>query len=226
MPDIRVFITTIGEKILFDSIAMLKSYTPDPFKITIWYDACGRGVDDDFVESLRSYTDDIIVSHENKTLAATWAFALLYLKYDFLILTCPDSLPREDYFQRIMEPFRNPKVGLVGNINHHDADGTVISDFAKGPDSIFAIRREAVNACGGYSPSFNGRGPFQQEIYRRMARRGWDFAGVKGLLEDSNACHAWDLDDNWKSDLDKDNQLWSRLEKKDYRNYNWWSDAL
>lgn len=226
--DILVALATVGEELIFESLDKLKAAIPHPYRLSIWYDACGRGVDNSYLDKLRLYTDDIILSTCNKSGIGVWGFYLLYEPYDYIILTCPDFFVYPDFFHRIMEPFKKvDKLAMVGEAWRKMTEPWILSDFDRGIDGIVMIKKESVDDVGGFSPSFNGRGPFHQELYRRFVAHGWHYAAVDGLcrhgINGARQHEARDRASNWEVDLHKDNLTWLRLEKLGYRGYKWWS---
>lgn len=224
---IVVFVTTVGEPSTFEVIRSFVDNTPVPFKLVAWYDACGRGVDRHFYDKLLLQCDDVILSTQQKGLAAVMGFAALYLDYDYLIWTMADTPVYPDYFARISEALNEvPTAGAVGEAWRPMVEKYAVSDFDRGIDGVVCLKREAVEAAGSFSPSFNGKGPFHQELYRRMTRCGFDFVAIDGLCANGALTHEGrDADKNWHGLLHEDNLAWREINKADYK-YKWWTKEM
>lgn len=223
----RVFVTTIGEEITFDCLANILAHTPQPFDLTVWYDACGRGVDAYFLGRLQKFTDDVIVIHKNKGLSAAWGFATLYLDFDYIIIATADLIVLPGYFEKMLAAFKEvPDAGIVGDGWRPIPDKS-ISDFDIGIDGICMASKRAINAAGGVSPSFNGRGPFHTEWHRRMANNGLSFVTLDDLCLHGGKQHEGrDLIQDWQKELHEDNLVYLHADKLKYQDYPWWSNNI
>lgn len=226
--NLRIFIPTVGEKIIFENIKRFRSTCPH-FELTIWYDCCGRGLDSGYYHDLLKETDDMILSTKNQGLAACMGYALLYLPYDYFIFTAPDHLVHPGWFEKAMKPFlEGPKTGLVGEAwRAAMGEEIVIDDFDRGPDGVAIISREAIDACGSVSPSFNGRGPYHTELMRRFSLAGYRQVAMNGLCDHGGTQHEGrNMQPNWEKELHQDNLVYLAMDKKGYKDYFWWSKKL
>jgi len=230
MNNLVIFLTTVGEEITFEALDSLVCCTPEPYKLVIWYDACGRGVDDNFIKRLKHYTKDIIVVHEDKGLVAAIGFGLLYLDYEYLIWCAADMLVLPGYFERLRAPFLDMEVARIGaagecwpHPNRPMKGRWELSDPDRCIDGVVMISKEAINAVGSMSPAYWGTGPFHFELQRRMANSGWAYAAVGKICIHGGKQHEGrDLNPRWKDNLDKDNRVWLEAEKNNFTGYNWW----
>jgi hypothetical protein len=225
---LKVFILTTGEACIHDAITCFHWHTPVPYDLTIWYDACGRGVDWKFFDSLGKHTDDLILCTRDKKINGAHGFATVYLDYDFLLLMSADLMVKADYWARIMKPFAdNAKMGMSGEAWRDDVIGEYeTSNFARGIDALMLIKRAAVNSAGGMCPSFNGKGPAHFEFQRRLVANGWEFAAINGLCDHGGEQHEGrDKDPEWRKSTRFDDLAIMRAAMKGYKSYNWWSNG-
>lgn len=225
---LKVFVLTVGEEVVHDAITMFHFHTPIPYDLTIWYDACGRGVDWKFLDSLFKHTDDVILSTKDKTISAAMGFASVFTGYEWMLMMSADVFPRPDYFGRMVSAIGNvPKVGMVGEAWRGDIDGDYeVSNFEKGIDAFWMLSKEAVNSVGGFSPSFNGKGPGHFEFQRRLVANGWNFVAMDGLCDHGGQKHEGrDRDKGWKKAVQEDDVALMRAAMRGYKHYNWWSNA-
>ena len=227
MSIISIFVLTVGENIIFESLDRLIPSCP-PHKLTIMYDTCGRGIDYKYLDRLMERTNDVVVLTRDHGAAAAWGWATLYLEYDFLVLVAPDFLVHKGWFDRAFSYFNDPLVGIVGEAWRPSLGmGAAINDRDRGIDGICIVRKTAVNAAGGISPAFNGRGPFHTEWHRRIAANGYKYIAIDGLCDHGKA----DLQHTgrdmqprsiWEPELHLDNLTYLKMDKLKYTGYNWW----
>lgn len=225
---LQICMVTVGESITFEALESIKKNTPAPYDLRVWYDARGGAVFQNFLHKILTYTDDVIVSYKNSRLSAEWGFYTLYGDYDYLILACPDYIVKPGYFERMMMIFQEvKKAGIVGEAWRPMEEPYVVDDPDRGPDGIAMLKREAINDIGGISPSFNGRGPFHQELFRRMNSKGWSYVAVDGLAPHSGEQHEGrDAIKNWRDECHLDNLVWLSLEKQGFSNPLWWRNDI
>lgn len=222
---LKIFLWTVGERITLESLDLLVRHTPKPYELVVWYDACGRGVDLEFLRAVNKYTDDTIVVSKDKNSRAAWSFASLNLEFDRLIICAADLLVLPGYYERLIEPFHTlDKVACVGEAWRPSLGKEwAISDDARGIDGIVCVSSEAINDVGSVSPAFNGRGPYHQEWFRRFSKNGWKSVAMDGLCVHGGLQHEGrDMDPDWQKDLHKDNLAWLESERLGHTGFKWW----
>ena len=225
---LRVFVFTVGEKVTFETLESIKQFTNHPYELTVWYDACGRGVDAYFLGRLGEHTNDIVVVRQNKGVSAALGFATLSLDFDYLIIAAADMIMLPGYVDRLLAPFNElENVAVTGEGWRYLNGGMSVSDFDIGIDGVVMVSKKAINAIGSVSPSFNGRGPMHTEWFRRFASNGFKYVTLDGLCLHGGSQHEGrDMIPDWRKELHQDNLVYLHADKLGYRGYPWWSNDI
>ena len=224
-----VFTLTVGEEIIFEAFDALRATTPVEYDIKVWYDTCGRGIKEPFLKRLLEYTPDVILSYRDQGLGNVEGWMTLYAcrNYDAVFFVPPDGIMQPGWWDKFQDVVKGmPKWGMIGDL-WRDVPFTydkLVNDYAFCPDGTLMINREAIDASGGTSPSFQGRGPVHFELCRRLHANGYGFVSVHGWSIHGGEKHAGrDMDPRWREDLHRDNLVWLRTTYKENKHYNWWS---
>lgn len=220
-----IYVSTIGESVTFETLDRLIKFTPKPYKLTVWYDACGRGVDWDFYKRILTYTDDVVLLTQNKGPGANYAFSLLYSDCDYVMTVFADCLVNEGYFDLIEQAFREiPRLATAGSDITGRAPKVVVSDYRQNPDGLQVFNRRAVDEIGGLCPSFRGYGHDLFEFHCRSMRRGWNTAMIPGIMwEGGNKHEGRGMNKNLSEEIERNTKVvehCSRLGWGDH--YPWW----
>lgn len=179
-PDI--FIITVGEEITFRTIGLLKEHTPEYGVLTVWYDACGRGVKEGFVHRLKKETDDVIISDKNHGIKAAIQFGLMNTESDYMLFSAADTLVVPGYFERLEKPFKEVnRLAFAGEGYCEFPEDYIINDLSRGVDGVTLISMDAVDEIGGIQNSLGFYCHEFVEWQHRTIRKGWNFATVKDV---------------------------------------------
>ncbi len=177
---LTVFMLNVGNHhVGYDSIPLLRHSLPD-CNIVIW----NNGSSDDHARRLESMSDVLINCTHNFGTSKGFGFAMLYLEYDWLVITAPDIMVRHDWFSLVKPLMGNPKVGVIGDTMKNEPIGTLRKcDKDSLPDGITLWRKEMIDQIGGVSPAFGLWGHDIHEVMRRGLDAGWEIYGVRtGLI--------------------------------------------
>lgn len=229
--DITIFMVTVGEPVTFEALESIKMYADNKrYKIMIWYDACGRGVNLDFYNRLKEYTDDVILSTQNQGLPKIFGYAMLYTDTPYLFLTGSDTVFNPNFLSDMLEPFSTmDNVGVVGECGRDLPDKyTVCKNEDIIPDLAILIKKKVINEVGATSPSFKLYGQeFSEWCNRVIADGRWQVISCTGT-----GVHKDDPSDG-KAKIEDLIDVYGlnvglvlRLKDKGYKGYDWWSNDL
>ena len=232
--NLALFTLTIGEPNTLVAIDRIVTHTPEPFNLTVWYDTCGHGIDNDFLAELLKRTDDIIILTKNHGPSAAMSYALLYTKADYLVGFGSDSMVQPDYFNRIMVPFEQlPNVAIsgepfrevdMGDKEYELCTGEGLINF---PDPLIVVNRAAVDDVGGIGGFFNFYGHDLTEWVGRAMYKGWEVALISNLIDRSFLSRS-SITKNKEIDqiVEENKRVFLQARDMGYRNYKWWSSKL
>src|SRR3990167_964233 len=241
MKQITISCVTVGEPQTLECLDRLNKLTPYSFDLTVWYDTCGKGLDVNFLNALHDRTDDIIISSKNRGPISENAFSVLYSDTPYVLIISPDVMVTEKYYEKLMIPFNhNPKIGMVGEpaydiygLEAHKLNyliGTVVEKRTGSvavPDMAVMLKREAINDCGGISPSLKFYGYDYIELSGRMEAKGWSSALVLGIIDRTKLSNSSIGSNTQLSELSYRNELVMRqLKYKNFSGYDWWRNDL
>lgn len=224
-PDLHVFFLTVGEKVSLESLNALRENTKQPHKLTIWYDACGRGVDWTFYEKLRDYTDDVILLTKNHGCVGAVAYAMLYLDFKYLMIVLADTVVRPGYLDRLAFGFtRIDKSACVGSTrtNHIPWD-FLVNERCYMPDGVQIYKKEAINDVGGVAAAFKGTGQETLEWQERAIRKGWNIVSCKDIMDEIGSTHdGRPLNPDLNEQIEKSQDTYLRIKNAGWKDFHWW----
>lgn len=236
MKQLTISLVTIGEPHTIECIDRITKLTPDPFDLVVWYDTRTGLIDEVFLKQLFKRTDDVIILTKNKGPMVGNAFNVLYSETPYVTILSPDVMVMEDYYDKLMLPFiDNPKIGMVGepSFDVYDAKkmnyliGNVTDGAIHCPDMLITLKREAINAVGGISPSFKFYGYEYVELAGRLEANGWYHAIVLGMIDRKCLSKSSISTNKQMTGFAFRNELLMRqLRAKNFKGYAWWKSDL
>ena len=221
---VQIFMITVGEESTFLTIESLKANTTVDYKLTIWYDVCGRNFEPAFLERLRTYTNDVVVSFEQHGAFSETGWFLLYAKADFLILCGADTPAKPGYFDRLMYPFtQQPNLVICGEANRYIPVAYDLNGHH--PDGICLLSSRMLGKVGSICSSFTNIGPYIVEFLDRIRRLGFDFAAVQDVSLHLGHEGREKLS-NWREMLDTDCKVLLKSQALAGQGYNWFDKHL
>lgn len=225
-PNLRIFFLTVGESTAFKSLAAIKAHTKQPYKLTIWYDACGRGVDLDFYTQLMRYSDDVVVLTENHGTTGALAYALLYLEGDYILLALADTVVQEGYLDRFAFAFsRMDKIACAGSFRVEDVPWDFVvnsKDFM--PDGVQLFSRKAIDDVGGVAACFKGMGMENLEWHNRAIAKGWNVVTCKGIMKEIGSTHdGRSQNKNLKAEIEASIAKYLLILDSGWEKFKWWA---
>lgn len=225
IPDLSIFFLTVGEDVALKSLAALKEHTKQPYKLTVWYDTCGRGVDESFFKSLTEYTDDVFVLTKNHGTTGALAYSLLYLGGKYVLLVLADTVVQPGYLDRFHFAFsRMEKIACAGSFRILNPPWDfLINSKEFMPDGVQMFSREAINDVGGICPQFEGMGMENREWHDRAIAKGWNVVTCSGIMEEIGSKHDGR---NMNPDIDKEIKrsvdVYLPIMDGKYKDFLWW----
>ena len=230
--DLRIFVLTVGEKWLPDVLRAIKSNTPEPYKLTVWYDSCGRPVQSHLVDEIKRYTDDWVLLSKNHGGAEALGFAMLYLKGKFILHVPGDCEVQPGYLEKLRFSFDHfPNVACAGNARVDDHPEFVPEwDFRPCdgkyfvPDGVLLFSKKAINSIGGIDASFNNYSLDQREWGLRAMKHDWNLVACKGINKEFGDMHTGrKLNPDLQKDIDHNTKAFCKIIDNGHR-ADWWAD--
>jgi hypothetical protein len=230
----KIFVMTVGEDVVFETLDAVKRETKIPYNLTVWYHPT-KGINMDTFNKIQSYTDDIIMCTKNQKNSGVGGYFQIYSDYDYLLGLCADSVLKPGYFDRLMKPFTiYSKVAFVGSGGHEDAlrfDYEANNPYNL-PDISGMWSRDAVNDIGGPLAAFHTYGFEPLEIFGRAISKGWKIVHARNIFTDGGLKgrkHTGTESMNKKEREDSlifNGALQIEVDSMLYKGYNWWSNKL
>lgn len=228
--NLHIFFLTVGEKSAQESLDALKRETTIPYKLTIWYDSCGRGIDYNFHRMLRTYSDDVVMLTKNHSIARGLGYALLYLEGDYIMYVPCDNIVLPGYIDRFEAAIQNtPKMACAGSarIDGHpdykfDFDMLVNSSVIR-PDGVMLCSKEAVLDIGSISPSFGEYGYDNLEWLDRARTFGWNLVTCSNISKEINGMHEGrSMNPQLQDEIKRSTEIYLKIRDSKYQNFKWW----
>ena len=162
------------------AIPLLRKSLP-PHELVIW----NNGSSKEHAENLRSLCDVFMNSSHNMWTSKGFGYALLYLEYEWLIISAPDIVVRDDWWKFVEPHMKRPEVGIIGDCMKPDRElgSWELSNPDSLPDGITLWRKEMINDVGGISPSFGIWGHDLLDLQIRAWNAGWKIVNIHtGLI--------------------------------------------
>lgn len=224
-PNLRIFFLTVGEDVSFESLDAIKKHTHQPYKLTIWYDACGRGVNQEFYKRLFDYTDDVILLSQNHGPTMAFANAILYLDGDYVLMVLADTVVQEGYLDKFSFCFgQMHKLACAGSFRVKDpVFDFVLNSMELMPDGVQMFSREAINEVGGVASRFRGMGMENREWHERAVRSGWNVVTCKGIMKEIGTTHdGRSLNQNLDSEISESTKTFLKVLDSNWKDFKWW----
>lgn len=225
IPDLRVLFLTVGEPVSLASLEALVKRTPQPFKLTVWYDSCGRGVDWDFYRTLTTFTDDVFLLTKNHGTSRALAHTLLYMGGKYVMLVLADTVVQEGYLDRFHFAFSQlERIACAGSFRIKKAPWDfLINSKEFMPDGVQMFSRAAINDVGGACPAFVGMGMENREWHDRAISRGWNVVTCNGIMEEVGSMHdGRSLNPNINAEIAESVKTYLRIKDGGYEGFKWW----
>lgn len=229
IPGLHIFFMTVGEKVSLEALQALVEKTNQPYKLTIWFDSCGRYIDSDFLNSLKQYTDDIIILSKNHGATGALAYALLYLPGENIMVVPADCVVQEGYIERFK--FALEKIEKVACVGCARIDGypehKFNFDFMMNskyfmPDGIQVFPRKAINEIGGIDVNFKGMGLENREWHERAIHKGWNVVSCSGVMREIGSTHdGRSLNPNLNDEISESTQEYLKILNSKWER-EWW----
>jgi len=234
-----IFVLTVGEKIVFETLKGIGENIPQPYKLIIWYNGSNKR----FYKKLLKYTDDVIMSSVNNGMVLPTGSMMLYGDYDILMILNADNILNSNYYEDVTRVLEDESVGWVGQSQHELKKDYIYCNNNENdyfPDNFHVFRREFINDMGSLTPSHPVYGHIGIELYKRtITEDKWkvvcfnnDHLGIHGG-RDRNISSGTDLlwedlgSDRVRTELYyEDYLMWMRCQEKGYSGYNWFSNKL
>jgi GT2 family glycosyltransferase len=196
----------------------------------VWYDTCGRDIDLEFVNKLRNFTDDICIVTQNKGPMTGLAFALENINSEFILILTPDTFVTQNFLERLMVPFLNPRIGLAGEpfqrLNFIDVSYTIYDAFSipvNGPDYAMIFRTEALQDSGFIHKGLKFYGYDIPELTGRLQACGWYSALVYDLI-DRKKLNKNSISKNKNLDeiIEHNQEVFLSCKGTNFKGYTWW----
>ena len=225
---LHLFLFTVGEKVTQKTLDSIRAFTPKPYRLTIWYDACGRKIDWNFYDQLANQCDDIVLLSQNHGITEAVGFALLYHHAEFIMLVFADNVLLPGYYDRLMEPFLNhPNLISAGHSYKPLKTAYELSNLDNFPDGAQMIRRDYLDEVGGISPAFRIYGHELTEFYYRALSLGFDVAACKDILNGTFEAHEGrDQLDDKEHIIDHNSRTLLSMQRLGFGSYPWWSRTV
>lgn len=225
---IKAFMLTVGEPKAIDALRRFATYMPVAHDIVVWYDCCGRGVDQQFLGELKQFTSNVIVSEQNQGIPAIHGYAMLYLHYDYLIHIVPDCQVKDGFFEKLMRPFEEvDHLAIVGECWHEFNEPYLLNRTEMFIDGISMVSRKAVNEIGSICSSFYNHSCYHIDFHNRAVANGWNIAVINGSCENGSKDHEGKYQwPTWRQDEAHGAKVYSRSQVLNHSEFNWWRDDL
>jgi len=230
----KIFIMTVGEEVVFETLDAVKRETKIPYELAVWYHPI-KGVNMDTFNRIQKYTDDVIMCTKNQKNSGVTGYFQIYSDYDYILGLCADSVLKEGYFERLLKPFETySKVAFVGSGEHEDK---LTMDYESNnpynlPDISGMFSHDAINEIGGTLAAFHTYGFEPLEWYGRAISKGWKIVHARNIFTDggkNGVKHSGTetMEKKEREDsLIHNGALQIELDSKLYKGYNWWSSKL
>jgi hypothetical protein len=171
----------MGEDSTFDSLNSLRKHTPEPYELMIW----NNGGDWALYETLQDWSDNVINCTKNHGFNEAVGYALMMAPTDYVGVATAGMEFSEGYMEKMMLPFEDPSVGIVGEYQGH-VETYVECGETNIPEGFDIYRKSLVNHLGGLCPSFIVWGTSTFEFKLRALRHGWKVIGTPKLTKHIN----------------------------------------
>lgn len=230
--NLRVFFLTVGEPGAINTLDDFIKRTKQPYKLTVWYDACGRGVDLHFWGEMLARTKDVIVSAENRGTVGAVAYAMLYTDFDYLMLLLADTVVEEGYLDRMKTALaRFGKVACAGS-TRNQFNVKVDYDFVLNarelePDGIMLFSKEAINEIGGIATAFKGMGQEQREWNERAMEKGWNIVSCNNIMTEKGTMHDGRIHNpRLAEEIAESEKTYLKIYDRRWKDLNWWDNKI
>jgi hypothetical protein len=223
------FVTTVGEKCIWDTLEAIKKNTHVSYQLQIWYDARGK-TDWDFYKRLFDYTDDVILVAKQNYLSHALGWMLLYNDADYIWFFGADCTPLAEYSQKVKKAFSlMPYVVFVGQPCMPIEGDIAVSNVDYFPDKVMVFNRHMINFTGGINASFKYYAYENAEFACRVVKNRYNFISLTGLIEEADGGHSGT--DGWPEIKQRENDnLGVFMKCVNIMNanlpYNWWSNNV
>jgi len=224
---VAVVIATVGERYSLSCFDSFKERSGADDKIIAWYN-CINGFDPDYFAELRKRTDDVVVCTKNKGVLEAFGFSLLYLDFDYIVLSACDVVVREGWLDRYMRAFEiYPGAACAGQSWDNKADYKLWTPARYCPDRVTMWSRDAINRLGSISPSFRLFGDGETELFYRAVHSGFEVVEVNDIVEELTIVHEGSaLLPNKQELVDRNIERLYRCSDRKFRDYNWWVNNI
>lgn len=227
IPDLHIFFLTVGEKVALESLRALKERTHQPYKLTIWYDSCGREIDWNFYKSLQDYSDDIFLLTKNHGTSGALAYSLLYLDGKYILIVLADTVVQEGYLDRFHFALSHmEKIACAGSFRLENVPWDfLINSREFMPDGVQIFDREAINEIGGISSAFRGMGLENREWHERAISKGWNVVSCRGIMKEMGSTHdGRNMNTKVQDEIEKSSRTYLNITDGKWNGFNWWDN--
>ena len=214
---IDVCYPTVGESCTEKSIERTLKFIPSfvNYNLRIWYNVIDR-YDEQFAKKMLTYTDDVIIAFNKYGCTEESFFHWITSDAEFILGMLADANVHEDFFSRLYEPMKNPKVAMVGQGIKWENTFLV--------DKVVLVRKKAIDDVGASSPMFKRYGHANLEHHRRLIGAGWIIVAHEEIqLEDfENGIEKESTCKRFQSEVNRSGEMCGRLFANNYKGFNWW----
>lgn len=214
----------MGEDTALTSLAALRENTPKPYNLIIWNNGCK---DPEFIKSLDEFSGNVINCTKNQGLLEAMNYAFITSTDDVVIFTCAGVYPQKGYFERILTPFLDERVGVVAEYQF-STDENVVCGEDNIPEGVEAYSKKMINEIGALCPSFRIWGTAPTELKIRAMKKGWKVIGVSKCARHIN--REGQGKDKLGSEfvhylLIHNNYVFNTIKRRGF-DYKWWKNDL